>query len=240
MGRRDFDWAFHDRPLYHGVFGRIGRRRPPREAARAGAGAGTIPMAIFKKLKGGGDLRVSMAGLRLGDKVLQIGSGDPRLIALLARQVGAGGQASALVPDDDDAASIGRAARAQGALVDVKVAPLRTPPFAQGWFDLVVIPDLIGAMRPHERVGTLQGARQVLRVGGRCLVVEAAPRGGLGALFSGRALDPHYRSQGGAEPALRAEGFKPVRTLAERQGMLFTEGMKPDPGDAPAAAGGAG
>ena len=196
-------------------------------------------MAIFKKLKGDNDLRVSMAGLRLGDKVLQIGSGDPRLIAILAAKVGISGQASALVPDDGGAGPIRSAAEARGVLVDVKVAPLRTPPFAQGWFDLVVIPELIGAMRPHERVGTLQGARQVLRVGGRCLVIEAAPRGGLGALFSGRALDPHYRSQGGAEPALRAEGFKPVRTLAERQGLLFTEGMKPDPQDAPDAVRGA-
>ena len=197
-------------------------------------------MAIFKKLKGDNDLRVSMAGLRLGDKVLQIGSGDPRLIAMLAAKVGISGQASALVPDDGSTDPIRRAAQAGGVLVDVKVAPLRTPPFAQGWFDVVVIPELIGAMRPHERVGTLQGARQVLRVGGRCLVIEAAPRGGLGALFSGRALDPHYRSQGGAEPALRAEGFRPVRTLAERQGLLFTEGMKPDPQDAPDAARGAG
>ena len=184
---------------------------------------------IFKKLKGDTDLRVSMTGLRLGDKVLQIGNRDPRLIAMLAAKVGISGQASALVPDPADAAPIERAARARGVLVDVKVAPLRTPPFAQGWFDVVVLPRLIGVMRPHERVSALQGARQVLRVGGRCLVVEAAPRGGLGALFSGRALDPHYRSQGGAEAALRAEGFKPVRTLAERQGLLFTEGMKPDP-----------
>ena len=186
-------------------------------------------MAIFKKLKGETDLRLSMAGLRLGDKVLQIGGGDPRLIAMLAAQVGISGQASALVPDDEAVGPIGHAAQKRGVLVDVKVAPLRTPPFAQGWFDVVVIPELIGAMRPHERVGTLQGARHVLRVGGRCLVIEAAPRGGLGALFSGRALDPHSRSQGGAEPALRAEGFKPVRTLAERQGLLFTEGVKPDP-----------
>ena len=197
-------------------------------------------MAIFKKLKGDNDLRVSMAGLRLGDKVLQIGSGDPRLIAMLAAKIGISGQASALVPDDGSADPIRRAAQAGGVIVDVKVAPLRTPPFAQGWFDVVVIPELIGAMRPHERVGTLQGARQVLRVGGRCLVIEAAPRGGLGALFSGRALDPHYRSRGGAEPALRAEGFRPVRTLAERQGLLFTEGMKPDPQDVPDAARGAG
>jgi len=185
-------------------------------------------MPIFKRLKKESDLRVSMVGLRLDNRVLQIGGSAPDLIARLAAVVGLNGQASALVPDDSAGETLTRAAGSRGVLVDVKVAPLRAPPFAEGWFDVVVIPELIGGMRPHERVGTLQGARQVLRVGGRCLVIESAPRGGLGALFSGRTLDPHYRTHGGAEAALLAEGFKPVRTLAERDGLLFTEGLKPD------------
>jgi hypothetical protein len=185
-------------------------------------------MPIFKRVKGESDLRVSMSGLRLGNRVLQVGNRDPRLIALLAAKVGISGQASALVTDEAAAETISRAAAAVGVLVDVKVSPLRTPPFAQGWFDVVVIPELIGGMRPHERVGTLQGARQVLRVGGRCLIIETAPRGGLGALISARVLDPHYVAQGGAEAALLAEGFKPVRRLAERDGLRFTEGGQPD------------
>jgi len=187
-------------------------------------------MPFFKKFKAAKDLRVSMVGLALGNRVLQIGHGDPRLIALLAAEVGVSGQASALVVDDAAAGVISQVATARGVLVDVKIAPLRTPPFAQGWFDVVVIPELIGTMRPHERVGALQGARQVLRIGGRVLVIESAPRGGLGALFSARSVDPHYRAQGGAEAALRAEGLRRVRTLAERDGLLFTEGTKPDTG----------
>jgi len=187
-------------------------------------------MAIFKKLKGTDDLRISMIGLELSNRVLQIGHSDPGLISLLATKVGISGQASALVTDDAAANAINRAAKARGVLVDVKVAPLRTPPFAQGWFDVVVLPELIGTMRPHERVGTLQSAHQVLRVGGRCLVIETAPRGGLGALFSARSVNPHYRTRGGAEAALRAERFARVRTLAERDGLLFTEGTKPDMG----------
>jgi len=185
-------------------------------------------MPIFKKIKGHKDLRVSMAGVKLGDRVLQIGPGTPKLIAQLASTVGLSGEAATLVTDEAAANPVTRAAAASGVLVDVKIGPFRSPPFAQGWFDVVVIPELIGSMRPHERVGALQGARHVLRVGGRCLIIEAAPRGGLGALFSARSLDPHYRLQGGAEAALLAEGFKPVRTLAERAGLLFTEGLKPD------------
>ena len=185
-------------------------------------------MAFLKKLKGAEDLRVSMAGVQLGNRVLQIGHGNPRLISQLAAKVGISGQAAALVSDDTAAEAISRAAAARGVLVDVKVSRFRAPPFAQGWFDVVVIPELVAAMRPHERVGTLQGVRHVLRVGGRCVVIEQAPRGGLGALFSARSIDPHYRAQGGAVAALRAEGFNPVRTLAERDGLLFTEGVNPD------------
>ena len=112
-------------------------------------------MAIFKKFSGESDLRLAMIGAKLGDRVLQIGNADPSLIARLATKVGLSGQAAALVPEEAAAEAVNRAAEAQGVLVDVKVAPLRTPPFAQGWFDVVVIPELIGHMRPHERVGAL-------------------------------------------------------------------------------------
>jgi SAM-dependent methyltransferase len=185
-------------------------------------------MPFLKKAHGEEDLRSTMTGLKMGDRVLQVGAGDPGLIALLAAKVGISGQAAALVTDQTAADAVDKAAATRGVLVDVKVATLRAPPFAQGWFDVVVLPELVGYLRPHERVGALQAARQVLRVGGRCVVMEKAPRGGLGALFSSRAVDVHYRSQGGAEAALKAEGFSPVRTLAERDGLLFTEGTKPD------------
>ena len=127
------------------------------------------------------------------------------------------------MPDEPARDVLNKASTARGVLVDVKVSPFRTPPFAEGWFDIVVIPDLIGGMRPHERVGTLKGAK-----GDGPAIGLRAPRGGLGALFSARTLDPHYRAHGGAEAALKAEGFQPVRTLAERDGVMFTEGLKPD------------
>ena len=78
-------------------------------------------------------------------------------------------------------------------------------------------------MRAEDRVAALREAFRVLRPGGRAIAIGAAPRGGLGALLtrtrSGPALD--------ATPALQAEGFKSVRKLAEREGLVFTEGIKP-------------
>ena len=73
---------------------------------------------------------------------------------------------------------------------------------------------------------TLQQVHRVLRVGGRCLVIERSMRGGLGALFSRQSLDRQYAA-GGALSSLKAEGFRGVRVLSEREGVSFTEGTKP-------------
>ena len=55
------------------------------------------------------------------------------------------------------------------------------------------------------------------------MVIGSTPRGGLGAMLS-RA--PAAIS---ADPtaALQADGFKTVRVLAERDGLIFFEGLKP-------------
>ena len=66
--------------------------------------------------------------------------------------------------------------------------------------------------------------RRVLRAGGRLLVLEAGSPTGLRGLFSGTA-----RQEGaadGAENALAAAGFRAVRTLGDRQGYRFIEGLK--------------
>jgi hypothetical protein len=80
-------------------------------------------------------------------------------------------------------------------------------------------------MRQNDRVFCVQETGRVLRSGGRCLVVEQAMRGGLGALFSRRQLDRLYAA-GGARAALEAEGFAGVRILADRDGIRFTEGTR--------------
>ena len=91
---------------------------------------------------------------------------------------------------------------------------------------MVVVANLLGDMRVNERVLCLQQALNVLKPSGRCVVIEAAPRGGLGALLSQRTLDRTYLSNGGAEGALKSEGFRAVRLLAQREGKSFFEGTK--------------
>ena len=172
-----------------------------------------------------------MAGLKLGSRVLQIDGRDVGLIAGLAGAVGLSGQASAVARDQAQAAAFERAAAAAGVLVEVTVSPLGALPYDAGSFDVVVIKDVLGEMVQNNRVKCLQHVYRVLRPGGRCLVIDQAMRGGLGALFSKQSVDRQY-SAGGPQAALKAEGFQGVRLLADRDGKTFTEATKgtADPG----------
>jgi hypothetical protein len=64
---------------------------------------------------------------------------------------------------------------------------------------------------------------RVLRPGGRAIVIEPAPRGGFRALLNRQTADPSYQ---GAVRTLQDEGFAATRQLAERDGVLYVEGIK--------------
>jgi ubiquinone/menaquinone biosynthesis C-methylase UbiE len=171
-------------------------------------------------------LSVSMAGVKLGDHVLQVGCGDGGLLAALAAKTGLTGRACGV---DEDAAAVAQAQAAAaraGVLIETETAPYTMLPYGGSDFDLVVLRDVLASMRPEQRVLSLREILRVLRPGGRCLVIEPAPRGGLGALVGPKPRDRYYASTGGAEGALRAEGFKATRRLAEREGLAFVEGVK--------------
>jgi len=184
-------------------------------------------MAIFKKGRGPYALHISMTGVQMGERLLQIGAGDGRLFAALAGRVGLTGRACVVDRDESAIARAKNAAANAGVLIEPDVVSLRNLPYEDAAFDLIVIGDLLSTMKPDERVGSLQEAWRVARPGGRCIVIERAERGGLGALFARRGKDPDYLSSGGAERALREEGFRAVRTLAAREGVAFIEGVKP-------------
>ena len=180
----------------------------------------------LKKSGGPRDLEVSMVGPKLGSAVLQLGGRDGQLIAALAQVVGISGEACAVVETAEEADRIRRAAGRAGVLVDVKTARPGVLPCDSESFDVVVVPDLIGELRMNARVLRLQQVLRVLRPNGRCVVIEAAQRGGLGSWFSQRSLDRAYVANGGARGALEAEGFRAVRVLAERAGRRFVEGTR--------------
>ncbi len=171
-----------------------------------------------------------MAGLKMGSRVLQIGGDDPGLIVALARVVGLSGHACAVGDTESQTEALQRAAESEGVLIDVKTARPSALPFDDDFFDLLVLKNVLGDLRQNDRVLCLQQALRVLRPAGRCLVIDPAIRGGIGSVFSKRSMDARYLRNGGAKGALKEEGFRGVRVLADRDGLTFVEGVKPHRG----------
>jgi hypothetical protein len=58
------------------------------------------------------------------------------------------------------------------------------------------------------------------------MVIGAGPAAGISALLGRGPSGPPFD----AVPLLEAQGFKAVRRLAEREGLIFVEGLKPRSG----------
>ena len=117
-----------------------------------------------------------MAGIKMGDQVLQLGCRDPGMLAALALQVGLSGQACAVAETEEAASRVRKAAAKAGTLVDIQVAPFHDLPYADALFNLVILREVIASMRPYDRAACLQDVRRVLAGGGRCLIIEWAER----------------------------------------------------------------
>jgi len=177
-------------------------------------------------------LSVSMAGVKLGERLLQIGVDDATLAGQLAAKTGLSGTAAHVVSNDGEAVQVQRGAKKVGVLVEVRVGPLDTLPFDDGAFDLVVMHSASGQLATatgDARVAVLRDARRVLRPGGRLLAIEPGTATGLRSMLrSAPAAQAAYDAGGGTPAALRDAGFAAVRDLGDREGLKFAEGVKGD------------
>ena len=74
-----------------------------------------MPLLSFRRLTID-PLTVSMAGVKLGERLLQIGVDDPSLAGQLAAKTGLSGTAAHMVSTDDEAVLVNRGARKAGVL----------------------------------------------------------------------------------------------------------------------------
>jgi SAM-dependent methyltransferase len=175
-------------------------------------------------------LAVSMTGVKMGDRVAFVGCAHGGRLAAVASKVGLSGRAVAIVADDRAADLARKSAEQLGVLVEIEVAAPAELPLEDGSVDLAVVDDtdnLLGLMRAEQRVARIRELVRILRPGGRVILVGAAPGAGLGKLFTRTPAGPLFAASGDANRALEADGFGIVRTLAEREGLVFVEGIKP-------------
>lgn len=168
-------------------------------------------------------LSVSMAGTKLGDRVLIVGCSDPGLIAALAGKAGLTGRTCAVDESADVANKAGAFALREGVLAETSRATLTALEFEAGTFDLVVLRDVLGRGE-HSPGAVVAEAARVLRPGGRCLVIDTAARSGLAGILGGQPAPADHAYDPVA--ALTSQGFVAARVLAERDGLRFAEAVK--------------
>jgi hypothetical protein len=158
-------------------------------------------------------LQVSMTGVRMGERFLQIGCRDRNLLGGLAAKVGLSGTAAVASFHTDHeqlAISIGKRV---GALIDIKdIDEGRAWPFGPSEFDMVVVDDTGDEFWAFDdKVAVLRNALGTVRPGGRIEVIT-------------NVSTPHEKVD--FVQTLAEAGFKPVRILAERNGLRFVEGLR--------------
>jgi ubiquinone/menaquinone biosynthesis C-methylase UbiE len=175
----------------------------------------------------GESLSISMAGIKLGDRLLVVGCGDPILLAQLAAKTGLTGRALAVDERDAVVATAAEVAAREGALVETATAPWTSLPVENDSFDVAVVRDVLAPLAPHRRAACIAEIARALRPGGRCLVIDGTARTGISALIGGAAPPGDYGAQGGLVQILTNQGFKAARVIAERDGLRFAEAVKP-------------
>lgn len=175
----------------------------------------------------GDPLAVTMSGIKLGDRFIAIGSSDTALVAALAIKAGLTGRACLVDEPELDLARAAADIEREGALVETVSAPLTSLPFEPGSFDVAILRNVLGASAPGRRASVLAEIHRVVRPGGRCVVIEGGPRGGVAGFFRSGSAGGKADKAGGAPSLLPAAGFRGVRVLAETEGLIFVEGVKP-------------
>lgn len=168
-----------------------------------------------------------MAGVKIGDRVLVLGVGDPVLTAGIGIKTGMSGRTCVYDDSPDVVTRATQAAEQAGALVEGFGGLWSAMPFEDASFDVVLVRDVLPMLSPDGRGGALAETRRVLRIGGRVMVIDSTSGSGvLGRLRQNVTAVQFYASEGGASRALELAGFKAIRTLAERDGLVFTEAAR--------------
>ena len=157
---------------------------------------------------------VAAAGVRPGQRVLDVGCGTGYWARLLARAVGPDGLVIGIDPSPEMIAYATRKAR-PGSRARFQLGTAESLDVPDDHFDVVVNSLMMHHLPEDLRVPALREMRRVLRPGGTLLVVEAqVPRHALGWRLLARlhSFDRMAHMVPNLEPLAKAAGFSEIRT----------------------------
>lgn len=168
------------------------------------------------------DLIVSMVGVKLGERLVQVGGRDGLLLAALGGKTGLTGQVVGVEDSEAEASRVQQKAEQAGVLADAVGAPGWKTALNGESFDLAILPLLNGVTSDVD--ARLDEAFRLLRMGGRCTVIQKASAAG--APPSAPAPTSEAATSGPIVQKFQQHGFRAARLLAERDGLAFYEGIK--------------
>ncbi len=172
------------------------------------------------------------AGLKSGERVLDVGCGTGVLTRLAARAVGAEGEVFGIDPGPAMLAEARQEAAREGSRAQFRLAAVERLPFENGRFDAVLSSFMLHHLPPDVKHAGLREIYRVLRPGGRLLAVDLdRPANPLWWLLFWPLLFMSYTAPNlrGEVPAyLRTAGFAPVEVRARKGGLFaFWLAVKP-------------
>jgi ubiquinone/menaquinone biosynthesis C-methylase UbiE len=170
----------------------------------------------------------SAAGVRPGQRVLDVGCGTGYFARLLAQAVGPGGLVVGIDPSPEMIAYAARKAR-RASNCQFRVGTAEALDFPADHFDVVVNSLMMHHLPEDLRVPALREMRRVLRPGGTLLVAEAqVPRHGLGWRLLARLhhFDQMARMVPHLEPLAVQADFAEIRTGEAPPWLRYVRAVK--------------
>jgi ubiquinone/menaquinone biosynthesis C-methylase UbiE len=164
-------------------------------------------------------MTIELAGIKEGERVLDVGSGTGSLTIAARRQVGPTGEVHGIDPSAEMIGVARHKAAKAGVDAQFQTAVIEKLPFPDGHFDVVLSSLMLHHLPADVKRAGFAEVNRVLKPGGRFLAVDIAQSGG----FFGHFIRAH-KTEGtlGEAPAmLREAGFEDADLGRTKYGPLW-------------------
>jgi demethylmenaquinone methyltransferase/2-methoxy-6-polyprenyl-1,4-benzoquinol methylase/phosphoethanolamine N-methyltransferase len=176
---------------------------------------------------------LELAGIRSGERILDVGCGPGRLAILAGTAVGPAGEACGIDPAPEMIELARRKAARAGVKARFEVGVIEAPPFPRDHFDVVLSSLMLHHVPDEVKRRGLAEIHRVLKPGGRLVAVDfgATPREGIGHLLCVLGLRTGWDHAEHLRAMLGAAGFDAVEMgPTGHRALAFVRGRKPLPG----------